>query len=902
MAVSDGSILLRIKGDSSDAVRELNKVQKEAKDLTPNLDGLSKVLGGLASPAALATAGITALGAGAVAAGLALFNITKTAAAYGSEIYNASVKTGLTTETISALKVASERTGVSMESLGTIVSRFSRLVGEAQQGSEKAAETLTRLGITPQEAVNNLDGALGKVFQRIQDLPNPIEKATLAQQAFGKAGTELLKVIDDFNGDLPKAIEHARKLGLVMSKEDAAAADEFGDQMDTLNRQIQSVGFTIGREFMPVFLEMAKEVGKFVTENKEGIRSWGEETANTLIGLAAYWRDAAKAVREYGHWFGVVQLANVPGSGGINLLQLLGPAGAAIDLANRRGAQQRVQTAPSAFGGAADAGFELDPVTNTLRPRTRTGADSNALTNFDAIKKAQEDAKKAAEKAQKEAEELRKRQLQGQLGQLKTIQAAEQHALDRITAANKAAFEARQIDAKTYLAQRLADEEEFAKGAIEDITREYELKRKEEGLSSEQLKALKLEEDLELQKIVDARFEREEVAKKEAAEQTKKLTDEELEAAKEAMERKIALSEAELAKRIAVVENLAAHEKKTAEEVAKFKQFVEVENLDLRKRELEKYFKLLTVGSREYLDVQNQIKILEEQLEEQRKKNHTEDRKRHNERIKNWNEYIEKIYQAQKAEDERQQKAAEADAIRLQRENSFSLGGFGGGLAGGLGINIPLFDPEITDQIAANAGFLGKVYEDLAATAGNALGQMAAGLANLALQWLITGEFSAAAALKMAAGIALGVAQEAIIKGFFNIAEGLAAAANPFTAWMAPGYFAAAKAYFVTAAIAGAAGIALGLGARAAGGGGKSAQGAFAQQTSGTTQQRNVAGQGQAYSQYGDKAYIQEEGRNAPLGVDVRIKFEDKPAWFTQMFVSEWRANGRIRRLVEDGR
>lgn len=406
MAESAG-LLFKIKGDASDAVRALNQTEAAGDKLT-----VSNVkLGASFSDLLIAESAGNIIGDVFVKGVTAAFNITVSltkgiydatvaASQFGSEIYNASVKTGLTTETISALKLASERTGVSMESLGTIVSRFSRLVGEAEQGSDKAAETLIRLGITPKEAIDDLDGALGKVFKRINDLPDPIAKATLAQQAFGKAGTELLKVIDDFNGDLPKAIEHARELGLVMSKEDAAAADEFGDTMDTLNRQIAAVGITIGKEFMPEFQRMADAVSDFVKNNKDDIARWAGNVRATLRGVIEYWNEAGKAAEDYGIKAAAARLA------GLDPL-----ARTAVTIVGKL--QQKGRDAIN--NDPIKAGFE-----NKLGDRT------DIYRDFDAEKDSAKEADRRRKEAERKAALLAERDLTAQIRienlNLKTVQ------------------------------------------------------------------------------------------------------------------------------------------------------------------------------------------------------------------------------------------------------------------------------------------------------------------------------------------------------------------------------------------------------------------------------------------------------------------------------------------------
>ncbi len=158
-------------------------------------------------------------------------------------------------------------------------------------------------------------------------------------------------------------------------------------------------------------------------------------------------------------------------------------------------------------------------------------------------------------------------------------------------------------------------------------------------------------------------------------------------------------------------------------------------------------------------------------------------------------------------------------------------GGIWGTIAQGLG-GIAGAMPDIGGQITTQADTIKAVYADLKGVAAEAIGSMVSGLANLVQQWVLTGKFSAKAALAMAAGIAVGVAIQAGIKALFQVAEGMAAAANPFTAWMAPMHFAAAKMYGTVAAYAGVAGAGLAIAGRAAGGG-NSASSAFKQQTSG---------------------------------------------------------------------
>lgn len=91
----------------------------------------------------------------------------------------------------------------------------------------------------------------------------------------------------------------------------------------------------------------------------------------------------------------------------------------------------------------------------------------------------------------------------------------------------------------------------------------------------------------------------------------------------------------------------------------------------------------------------------------------------------------------------------------------------------------------------------------------DAFASFSQGLGNIIEQLILTGEFSGTAMRQMTAAVLAGLAKQAVVEALFNVAKGLAALANPFTAWQAPGYFAAAKAFGLVAAAAGLAGRAV---------------------------------------------------------------------------------------------
>jgi hypothetical protein len=312
---------------------------------TSQITAYAGALGAIPGPAGLATGAIVGTTAVAIAGTAALYGLTKAASDYGSVIHDVSQQTGLGAETISSLKIAADQSGSSIEQIAGSLAKFEKQISKSKDG-------LKEFGVTPQDALKDLDGSLAKVFTRIANAKPGYEQTTLAQKAFGKSGADLIPMIMSFDGDLPGLIAHLKELGLTMTDKDAAAADAFGDQMDTLEAQLAAAGRTIGMELMPVFSEFADRMSKWLVDNKGEIQSWGTITADTLSGVVSYWDEATAAISRYfaeSRSFGNSPFNSGVSGGSFGDLLTAGIIGAPLLSAAGRGASDRERRA------AADA-------------------------------------------------------------------------------------------------------------------------------------------------------------------------------------------------------------------------------------------------------------------------------------------------------------------------------------------------------------------------------------------------------------------------------------------------------------------------------------------------------------------------------------------------------------------
>ena len=97
---------------------EAEKTGKKARSAGDrDVSSLASALEQLRGLGPLVASGLSAIGTAALAAGAAMYNLTRQAAAYGATIKDAADRTGLSARTISGLKFAAERAGVSFEEI-----------------------------------------------------------------------------------------------------------------------------------------------------------------------------------------------------------------------------------------------------------------------------------------------------------------------------------------------------------------------------------------------------------------------------------------------------------------------------------------------------------------------------------------------------------------------------------------------------------------------------------------------------------------------------------------------------------------------------------------------------------------------------------------------------------------
>ena len=205
------------------------------------------------------------VGAGAALVGLTAL-VKKTSETIDQQAKFADV-VGLTTEEFAGYQVAAKITGVEMGQLNTGFTRMLKNVGDAEDGLSTATRALDKLGLSAEDLKQlATDEQIKLIADRFQQLENPVDKASVALNLFGRSGLALGKLLDQGSEGIERFQAEADALGLSVSRVDAAKVELANDALARVNFIAEAAGRSLTIELAPIIEKIADD---FVKAGKE---------------------------------------------------------------------------------------------------------------------------------------------------------------------------------------------------------------------------------------------------------------------------------------------------------------------------------------------------------------------------------------------------------------------------------------------------------------------------------------------------------------------------------------------------------------------------------------------------------------------------------------------------------
>ena len=254
MAVSIGDAVLKVGVDKKDFDRKMTGIGASIKKHQRAI-GLG-----------MATMGAAILAAGALS--------VKTFAAMGDEVQKMALRTGFSTEALSELRHAAELSGASLAGLEKASRTLAGAILDAGYGLETYVRSFDKIGLS-YEKLKDLspEEQFMAVMEALAGVTDESERAAIATDLFGRAGTQLLPMLVDGAEGLKDMRQEAHDLGIVFDQEAANKAAEFQDALTRLKGSMSGVMIEIGS----FIVDYIKPLVDRITEAIKTYTKWADE-------------------------------------------------------------------------------------------------------------------------------------------------------------------------------------------------------------------------------------------------------------------------------------------------------------------------------------------------------------------------------------------------------------------------------------------------------------------------------------------------------------------------------------------------------------------------------------------------------------------------------------------------
>lgn len=489
-----------------DIVVQLTDKNTEAglKKITASAEGAKSALGKMKSDLMAIGAGVGVVGIGA--------KLAKEAIQWDVAVKKLSGITGATAKETSELLAVANYMGVAMEDSAGAFAKFSKNVGAAKEKMEVAraegklgTDIFSKLGYTLEDIQGKNTVEVFKMIQeRLRGMKDGAEKTRVEMELFGRTGYQMHAMLNMSAEQMEKVAERAKAMGLIIDDDAASKSAKLNRELKDLENTGKRLAVSIGHELVPVFndyakgvLDVAKEFETMTAEQKEaigGIVKFGAEAGAVIIVMRSltsalgFMRLATLAAA--GPW---VTLATVAGLAAKNIYDAAYASKTAGSYLNVEVDGKRIHKNTNSTAGMSDKfreshdsrywiedsalfgfikndrmatkeeGARIDAALKEkeaadearkkadeeLEKAKQEIANGGALTNTEAINKANEEAAKAAKaqeqaakKAQQAAEKLASAvERMSELYQSLTLQSLQidgsQYEIDKLTAKNQ---------------------------------------------------------------------------------------------------------------------------------------------------------------------------------------------------------------------------------------------------------------------------------------------------------------------------------------------------------------------------------------------------------------------------------------------------------------------------------
>ena len=165
-----------------------------------------------------------------LAGGVGFAALAKSALELGDSLAKSSQKFGVSVEELSVMKYAAKMADVEFDALGKALKFLSVNAAASAVGTGEANDAFKAMGISVRDSSGHLKltaDLFDEVAKKMSGYADSSAKANLAAKIFGRAGTDIIPVLNEWGAGSAKIREEAEKLGVVLSGGQAKRLEEY---------------------------------------------------------------------------------------------------------------------------------------------------------------------------------------------------------------------------------------------------------------------------------------------------------------------------------------------------------------------------------------------------------------------------------------------------------------------------------------------------------------------------------------------------------------------------------------------------------------------------------------------------------------------------------------------------
>ena len=208
----------------------------------------------------------------------AVRSITEDYAQGADQIAKFSAGLGINAQEYQKLTFAAKLSGLTMEEMNMALPKFAKSAADAADGSKAMADAFSRAGLKlkGKKFLGDPIDMLKAFADGLKDIKDPIRKAQILQNSFGRAGKKMGVLMAQGSEGIKKAMDEAVKYGHVLSGKQLKDAENYNDEMLRAKSIMIGIRNTIASRLLPV-----------LTKQLKAFRTWWVEGRNAERALRA---------------------------------------------------------------------------------------------------------------------------------------------------------------------------------------------------------------------------------------------------------------------------------------------------------------------------------------------------------------------------------------------------------------------------------------------------------------------------------------------------------------------------------------------------------------------------------------------------------------------------------------